>query len=115
MTDTLVVLVMTRDKALVEELVRRLEAQNISVYGTTSVEKAIASMTSQQPRVLVADPGTEECSRLLEKSSGWQSITVVAIAESNTTAEKAEKMGIKDIIRGKDTSAVVAAVLSRLR
>ena len=114
MTDTLVVLVLTRDKALVDELVRKLEAQNISVYGTTSVDKAIASMTSKQPRVLVADPGTKECSRLLEESSGWKSITVVAIAESDSTAEKAQQMGINDIIRSGDAAAVVAAVLSRL-
>lgn len=106
---------MARSKSVVDELVQALSAQKLSVAGTTSLDKAIDSITAHQPKVIVADPGTRECSILLQRSGGWDSITLVAIAESAKTVQTAKKMGINTVIPSKDTAAIVRAVLDQLR
>ena len=109
-----VVLVMARDQSLVGRLVRDLKAEGLVAYGTTSLDKAVRSMTSRQPRVLVADPSSGECVSLLDRSGGWKSIALVAIAESEGTVQKAREMGIDNVIQSDDTSAIVKAVLNLL-
>jgi hypothetical protein len=110
-----VVFVMARSKSLVDELVKTLCAHNLSAAGTTSLDKAINEITAHQPKVIVADPGTRECSILLQRSGGWDSIRLVAIAESDKTLRHAEKMGINTVIRSKDTAAIIKAVLEQLQ
>src|SRR5262245_25458059 len=105
------VLVLSRKRSVVTTLVRNLKAHQLAVYGTSSLDRAIRSITSHQPKDVVADPTTEECSALLERSGGWKSITLMAIAESEKTALKARQIGIKNVIRDDDTDAIVRAVL----
>ena len=114
-SETPVVFVMARTKSLVDELVKTLSAQNLTAAGTTSLDKAIDEITAHQPKVLIADPGTRECSILLQRSGGWNQISLVAIAESAKTVRHAEKMGINTVIPSKDTAAIIKAVLEHLQ
>ena len=114
MAEAPVVLVLARDQSLVERLVRDLKAEGLVVYGTISLDKAVRSMTAQQPKVLVADPASEECVSLLDRSGGWKSIALVAIAESEETVGKAREMGINNVIKSDDAGAIVKAVLNLL-
>jgi hypothetical protein len=115
MADAPLVLVHSRDSSIVTRVVKSLKGKRIPAYGTTSLDAAIDAMDLHQPKVLVADPATEHCSALLDRSGGWKSISLAAIAESGATAKKARKMGIRNVIASDDTEAIVAAVVHLLQ
>ena len=106
------VLVLSDNQELVDLLVQNLKARGLSAFGTTSLREAIRSLTLLQPKIVVMDPTSEKCFELLDdRSGGWKSLTIVAIAESKSSAERAREMGIDDVIMSNDSKAVVKAVL----
>jgi hypothetical protein len=92
-----------------------LKAQGLAAFGTSSLNEAVRLMAQLCPEVVVVDPTSEEWfAALLEKSSGWQSLGLVPVAESDDSADRAREMGIDEIIMANDTSAVVDAILDLL-
>jgi CheY-like chemotaxis protein len=95
---------------------RRLKAQGLVAFGTSSMDEAVRLMSLIRPEVVVIDPTSEECLAVLhENGSGWQSLGLVAVVESETSAWRAREMGIDEVIMADDTSAAVDAVLALLR
>src|SRR5437870_5034467 len=115
MSDAPVALVVAQNESLVDHLVRNLKAHGVAVFGTTSLDEAVRLMTLLRPEVVVMDPTSEECFALLDDlTGGWQSIGLVAIAESEVSAQRAREMGIDEVIMGEDGGAVADAVMDLL-
>src|SRR5215471_5290863 len=113
--DAPTVLVIANDQSLVDLLVRNLKAHGLAVFGTTSLDEAVRSMPLLAPEVVIVDPTSEECFALLDNfHSGWKSIGLVAIVESEAAAQRAREMGINEVIMSRDIGAVVDAVLDLL-
>jgi CheY-like chemotaxis protein len=110
-----VVLVVIRTDLYLVPLMLNLTAQGLAAFGTSSLNEAARLMALHRPEVVVIDPTSEEClAALHEKSSGWQSLGLVAVAESDDSAKRAREMGIDEIIMANDTGAVVDAILDLL-
>src|SRR2546426_10517809 len=97
-----VVLVVADSKAIVNQLVQNLKAHGLAAFGTNALKEAIRLMALLDPEVVVVDPTSEECFRLLnDLTGGWQSLGLVAIAETETEAQRVREMGI-DVIMSHD-------------
>lgn len=96
---------------LVERLIQGLRAHGFVAFGATNVAEGTRSMDLLQPNVVVLDPASAEGHALLhDPSTGWQSIGLVAIAESDVDVQKAREMGIDEVVMGEDIIGVVDAV-----
>ncbi len=116
MSERPVVLVVAKDQELVDLLVRSLKARNLAAFGTAVIGDGIRSTELLRPTVVVVDPTSEECFALLDDlSGGWQSIGLVAIAESEVAASRARDIGIDEVVMGDDVNAVVNAVIELLQ
>jgi CheY-like chemotaxis protein len=112
MTEAPVTLVVARKESTVNHLVQNLKAHGIAAFGTTSLDEAVRLMALLKPQAVVIDPTTEECFALLDDlSGGWQSIGLVAIVESEASAQRVRQMGIDEVIMGEDAGAVADAVM----
>jgi CheY-like chemotaxis protein len=109
------VLVFAKDVPLVDRIVKNLKAYDLRAFGETSVAEAIHSMRSLEPEVVVADPTSEECIALLQDKNDRKSIVLVAVVESEESAQKAAEMGIDEVFLCDDDGAIADAVLDRLQ
>jgi CheY-like chemotaxis protein len=110
-----VVLVVIRNNLHLVPLMLNLKAQGLAAFGTSSLNEAILLMAQLRPEVVVIDPTSEECFAVLNlESSSWQTLGLVAVAESDDSVKRAREMGIDEIIMAYDTCAVVDAILDLL-
>jgi hypothetical protein len=110
-----VVLVVIRNDLHLDQLMRGLKGHGLVAFGTSSQDEAVRLMAVLRPEVVVIDPTSDECAAVLdEKSGGWQSLGLVAVVESEKSAQSARELGIDEVIMAQDTSAAVSAVLGLL-
>ncbi len=93
---------------------RSLKAHGFTAFGAATIDESVSAMEILRPEVLVVDPASDECSALLDSASGWQTLGLVAVAETDAAAQRAREMGIEDVVMSDDTSALVDAVLDLL-
>ena len=111
-----VVLIVIRNNLHLDQLMRNLKAHGLAPFGTSSKSEAVRLISMIRPEVVVIDPTSEECVAVLdEKGSGWQSLALVAVVESDESARRAREMGIDEVIMSAHTCYAAASVLELLQ
>lgn len=106
-----VVLVFAQDPILVARLARHLRAHGFGAFSATSVAEGLSLMQLLQPKVVVLNPTSKEGYALLHDStSSWETMRIVAMVDSEVSAQKAREMGIEEVIMDDDPRSVVDEV-----
>ena len=110
------ILIVDREKILVDLLIRALSSSELSVVGTTSAEEAQRLIELHGPDLLVIDPAIQNGMALVGSVIyGQLKIRVVAATASDDVREQVRAMGVTETVdRNAGLDALVAAIRSSL-
>lgn len=106
------ILIVDREKILVDLLVRALKSDNLSIVGATSVEQAQQLADLYAPNLVIADPSVSGSLKFLEDlRTRNSSIQSVALAGSEDMRISAHESGIQTILnKSQGLDALVDAI-----
>ena len=105
------ILVVDKEKILVDLLIRALSSDDIAAFGTTSAEEALRLLDMNAPSLVVLDPSVSSGSALLDAIVRSKVKTVVVSGSAETT-ERAQTAGLRDIV---DRAAGLETLVSSIR
>jgi DNA-binding NtrC family response regulator len=110
------ILIVDREKILVDLLIRTLSNAELSVFGTTSSEEAQRLVDLHGPDLLVIDPAVQGGMALLGSIVyDRQKMKLIVAAGSSEIREQARAIGIQETVdRNAGLDALVAAIRSAL-
>ena len=110
------VLIVDREKILVDLLIRALSSPELSVLGTTSAEDASRLVDLHGPNLLVIDPSIQNGFPLISSvRSGPFKTKVVAVTGSDEIRDRVRAMGIETAVdRNSGLDALAAAIRNAL-
>lgn len=104
------ILVVDKEKILVDLLVRALTSDDVAAFGTTSAEDALRLLDMNAPTLVVVDPSVSESTILLDSIARSGSKTVV-VSNSPQATERAKSAGLKEVVdRDAGLEALVFAI-----
>ena len=110
------ILIIDKEKILVDLLIRSLSSTDLSVLGATTAEDGIRLLDLHGPDLLVIDPSISNGISLVSAvRSGSMKARVVAVAASAEIRDRMRTMGIQTIVdRDAGLDALVAAIRAAL-
>jgi len=110
------ILIVDREKILVDLLTRALATPDVSVLGTTSAEEAARLLDRHEPDLMVIDPTVENGIPLLAALvAGPLKARIVTTTGSDDVRERVRAMGVpKTVDRNAGLDALTAAIRSSL-
>ena len=116
MADKAVILIVNRERILVDLLVRSLDGDDLAVFGASSVEDANRLFQRRKPDLVIVDPTLDEGFAFMDQvGSGLNPPTVLALVDSDEVRARVAATGIErmaDKTLGLD--ALVDAIRSSL-
>src|SRR5438046_1278421 len=112
MANKATILIVDREKILVDLLSRALSSPELTVFGTTSADEAARLVDLHGPHVVVVDPTVQNGLPLISgiRSSALK-MKVVALTDSDEIRERARKLGVDQTVdRNAGLDALVAAI-----
>jgi len=116
MANKATILIVDREKILVDLLARGLSSPELTVLGTTSADEAMRLVELHGPDVVVVDPALQNGLSLISgiRSSPLK-MKVVALTDSAEIQERATKVGVDQTVeRNAGLDALVAAIRGAL-
>lgn len=112
MANKATILIVDREKILVDLLARGLSSPELTVLGTTSADEAARLVELHGPDVVVVDPALQNGLSLI---SGLRSspvkMKIVALTDSGDIQERTKKLGVEQTVdRNAGLDALVAAI-----
>ena len=104
------ILVVDKEKILVDLLIRALSSDDVAAFGTTSAEEALRLLDMNAPALVVLDPSVSSSSALLDAvvRSGSKAVVVSGSAE---VTERAQAAGLREIVdRNAGLDTLVASI-----
>jgi len=116
MANKATILIVDREKILVDLLTRALSSTELTVMGTTSAEEAARMVELRGPEVVVIDPAIPNGIPLIASiRSGPVKAKVVALTDSDEIRERVQKIGVEQMVdRNAGLDALVAAIRGSL-
>jgi DNA-binding NtrC family response regulator len=110
------ILIVDKEKILVDLLVRALTSPDISVFGTTSADEGARLVDLHGPDLLVIDPSIQNAQPLMASvRSGQFKAKIVAVAGDNESRGQVQALNIETIVdRNAGWEALVAAIRAAL-
>jgi DNA-binding NtrC family response regulator len=107
------ILVVDKEKILVDLLIRALSSDDVAAFGTTSAQEALRLLDMNAPSLVVFDPTVSNGSVLLDAvvRSGSK---VVAVCGSTETVERVRAAGLSEIVDRNAGLDVLVASIRRL-
>jgi DNA-binding response OmpR family regulator len=116
MANKATILIVDREKILVDLLSRALSSPELTVLGTTSADEAVRLVDLHGPHVVVVDPTVQNGLPLISgiRSSAVK-MKVFALTDSDEIRERARKAGVDQTVdRNAGLDALVAAIRGSL-
>jgi DNA-binding NtrC family response regulator len=116
MANKATILIVDREKILVDLLTRALSSPELTVLGTTSADEATRLVDLHGPNLMVIDPAIQNGLSLLASfQSGTMKAKVVAVIDSEELRDRVKKIGVEDIVdRNAGLDSLVAAIRGAL-
>ena len=110
------ILIVDKEKILVDLLIRALSSQELSVLGTTSADEGARLVDLHLPHLLVIDPTVQNGLPLISSvRTGPIKAKVVAVSGSDEIRDRVRAIGVETIVdRNLGLDALVAAIRSSL-
>lgn len=110
------ILIVDREKILVDLLTRGLSSLELTVMGTTSADEAARLVELHGPEVVVIDPAIQNGIPLIAAiRSGPVKVKVVALTDSDEIRERVQKTGVEQTVdRNAGLDALVTAIRGSL-
>lgn len=105
------ILVVDKEKILVDLLVRALSSDDIAAFGTTSAEDALRLIDMNPPALIVLDPSVSSGAVLLDTLS-HSNVKVVVVSGSPEMTASVRALGFQNIV---DRDAGLDALVSSIR
>jgi DNA-binding NtrC family response regulator len=91
------ILVVDKEKILVDLLVRALSSDDVAAFGTTSAEEAMRLLDMNAPTLVVVDPSVSNSPSLLDSIAQSGSKTIV-VSSSPEMSARAKSAGLNEIV-----------------
>ena len=110
------ILIVDREKILVDLLTRTLSSPELTVMGTTSAEEAARMVELRGPEVVVIDPAIQNGIPLIASIRAASiKAKIVALTDSDEIRERVRKTGVDQVVdRNAGLDALVAAIRGSL-
>jgi len=110
------ILIVDKEKILVDLLVRALTSPDLLVFGTTSADEGAGLVGSHAPDLLVIDPSIQNALPLMSSvRSGQFKAKIVAVAADDESRERVQALNVEKIVdRNAGWEALVAAIRAAL-
>ena len=96
MVDKAIILIVNRERILVDLLVRSLDGEGLSVFGASSVEDANRLFQQRKPDLVIVDPTLDEGFAFMDLvGSGLNPPTVLALIDSDEVRARVAAAGIE--------------------
>ena len=105
------ILVVDKEKILVDLLVRALLSDDIRAFGTTSTEEALRLLEMQSPALVVIDPTIPSGFNLLD-AVVLSKAKALVVSGSPDTAERARMAGVREVV---DRNAGLESLVEAIR
>ena len=113
MAEGAVVLVVNKEKILVDLLVRSFEGDGLAMFGAASIAQAKHLLKQHQPDLLIIDPTIPDGFEFMgEVRIGLKPVAIVALVESEDVRERVVAAGVE---RMTDKSAGLDALVDEIR
>ena len=94
MADKTTILIVDRERILLDVLVRVWSARDVTVLGSTSADEAIRLAQVRTPDLLIADPAMPHGFQLIETIRAGSRTKIIALSDSSEARTRAVKMGV---------------------
>ena len=117
MANKATILIVDRERILVDLLTRALSSPELTVLGTTSAEEAARLVDLYGPELLVINPAIQNGIPFIASiRSAPVKVNVVALTDSDEIRERAQKTGVEKLVdRNAGLDALVAAIRGSLQ
>ena len=116
MSDRAIVLVVNREKILVDLLVRSLEGEDLAMFGAASVVEATRLFEQHRPDLIIVDPTVAGGFEFMDQvRSGLKPARIVALVDSDEDRERVKGAGVELILdKAAGLDGLVGAIRSSL-
>ncbi len=116
MSDRAVVLVLNREKILVDLLVRSLESDDLAMFGAASVVEATRLFEQHRPDLVIVDPAVPEGFEFMDQvRTGLKPALIVALVDTDEIRERVAQAGVERTVeQSSGLDGLVDAIRSSL-